>query len=343
MAEPAYGPETGGRSLADILREAGIENPSSKAGRRRRWDDFDDTGIRQRGAEQGRQPSAPGAAYGRRAGDLPLERPEDTGRRETYPRPQADLRRTGGHYRDEHRDEHRAEEPRRPREDRSPREERSFRESRPPRAERPAREDRSLREERSFREERPLREAPPVREERPQREDRPRGGRGRPVAAEPSTAAIPGLRPSRQPSVPGPAAAAEAPAKERRGGAGRAPRVEPAPATGPIPAVTDEVRELSDDAGPRESALAWLRFAGELVIAAAVGVGIYFLFTVLWQTLPHVAVVVAPLAVTGLVTGVSMWRQRFGHGQLKPLLLAVLVFAGTLLTVLPAAGLVSGG
>jgi membrane protein YdbS with pleckstrin-like domain len=119
--------------------------------------------------------------------------------------------------------------------------------------------------------------------------------------------------------------------------------VEPAPATGPIPAVGDDVRELSDDAGPRESALAWLRFAGELVIAAAVGVGIYFLFTVLWQTLPHVAVVVAPLAVTGLVAGVGMWRRRFGHAQLGPRLLAVLVFAGTLLTVLPAAGLVSGG
>jgi hypothetical protein len=183
-----------------------------------------------------------------------------------------------------------------------------------------------------------------------------RGGRGG-GAPEPSTAAIPGLRPSRQPSVPGAATAAtaatgataatavdsvDAPPRKRREGSTRAPRLEPAPATGPIPAVTDDVGELPDDAGPHESALAWLRFGGELVIAAAVGVGIYFLFTVLWQTLPHVAVVVAPLAVTGLVAGVSVWRQRFGHGQLKPLLLAVLVFAGTLLTVLPAAGLVSG-
>jgi hypothetical protein len=144
--------------------------------------------------------------------------------------------------------------------------------------------------------------------------------------------------------VPVAAAAVEVPERlrERRRGEDRTARPEHAPTTGRIPAVTDDVRELADDAGPRESALAWLRFAGELVIAAAVGVGIYFLFTVLWQTLPHVAVVVAPLAVTGLVAGVSMWRQRFGHGQLKPLLLAVLVFAGTLLTVLPVAGLVNG-
>jgi hypothetical protein len=120
-------------------------------------------------------------------------------------------------------------------------------------------------------------------------------------------------------------------------------RVDPAPLTGPLPAVPDDVSELADDAGPRESALAWLRFGGELVIAAAVGVGIYFAFTVLWQTLPHLAVLVAPLAVTGLVAGVSMWRQRLGHPQLGARLLAVLVFAGTLLTVLPAAGLITGG
>jgi membrane protein YdbS with pleckstrin-like domain len=106
--------------------------------------------------------------------------------------------------------------------------------------------------------------------------------------------------------------------------------------------VTDDIDELTEDTGPKESALAWLRFAGELLIAAAVGVGIYFAFTVLWQMVPKVAVVVAPLAVTGLVAGVSLWRQRFGHAHVGLRLLAVLVFAGTLLTVLPAAGLITG-
>src|SRR3954451_222883 len=104
MAEPAQrpgtrgpapqGPETGGRSLADILREAGIENPT-KTGRRRRWDDMDDTGTRQRRADAGDAPAKRDAGYGRRAGDLPLERPagtRDAGeRRGQYPRPESDL------------------------------------------------------------------------------------------------------------------------------------------------------------------------------------------------------------------------------------------------------------
>ncbi|TFV62647.1 hypothetical protein E4P41_06940, partial [Geodermatophilus sp. DF01-2] len=45
-------PDTGGRPLADILREAGVESPTR--GRRRRGDDLDDTGVRQRGSEGGR-------------------------------------------------------------------------------------------------------------------------------------------------------------------------------------------------------------------------------------------------------------------------------------------------
>jgi hypothetical protein len=135
----------------------------------------------------------------------------------------------------------------------------------------------------------------------------------------------------------------QSPPPQRRGEhSGPVPKIEPVPLTGPIPPVTDEVGEIADGAGPRESALAWLRFGGELLIAAAVGVGIYFAFTVLWQMVPHVAVLVAPLAVTGLVAGVGAWRQRLGHTQLGARLIAVLVFAGTLLTVLPAAGLITG-
>ena len=36
-------PETGGRPLADILREAGVESPTR--GRRRRGDELEDTGV----------------------------------------------------------------------------------------------------------------------------------------------------------------------------------------------------------------------------------------------------------------------------------------------------------
>ena len=38
MAEPDWNPDTGGRSLAEILREAGIES-ADRAARRRSWDD----------------------------------------------------------------------------------------------------------------------------------------------------------------------------------------------------------------------------------------------------------------------------------------------------------------
>jgi hypothetical protein len=123
----------------------------------------------------------------------------------------------------------------------------------------------------------------------------------------------------------------------------RRPPVDEHPSTGPIPVVRDEDAVLDEEeAGPKESALAWLRFAGELVIALAAGVGVYFLATVLWEQVPYVAVVLAPLAVTGLVAGVSVFRRRLGREPMGAPLLAVLVFAGALLTVMPAAGLLSG-
>ena len=83
MAEPDWNPDTAGRSLAEILREAGIEAPRSGR-RQRRWDDPDDTGgIRQRrsGPPSGEQP-----AFGRRASDL-READEPPARRRAVPEP----------------------------------------------------------------------------------------------------------------------------------------------------------------------------------------------------------------------------------------------------------------
>jgi Na+/H+-dicarboxylate symporter len=93
---------------------------------------------------------------------------------------------------------------------------------------------------------------------------------------------------------------------------------------------------------PAQSALAWARFAGELVLAVVVGVGTYFAFTVLWELMPYVAMVAAPLVLTALVAGVAAWRHRREQAQLGVRLLAVLVFAGTLLVIAPAAGLLAG-
>jgi hypothetical protein len=249
-------PETGGRPLADILREAGVESPTR--GRRRRGDELEDTGVRQRGSGDTGRVAADRSAFGRRAGDRAGD---------GAPTPD---RRSG---------------------------------RRPP---------------------------------------------------EPSTAAIPGLRPSRKPGVPGAeptaadGAAAERQPRERTVRE-REPRArtttDAAPRTGPIPVVRADDPPLLEDEGlaPREGALAWLRFVGELVLALAAGVGIYFLFTVLWQQLPYVAVLLAPVAVAGLVGGVWAWRQRQDREPAGVRLVAVLVFAGTLLTIAPAAGLLATG
>jgi hypothetical protein len=272
MAEPDWNPDTGGRSLAEILREAGIES-ANRAARRRSWDDPEETGIRQRRAEA--------AAAGR----------PELGRRKS---------------------------------------DRSVDERRP---------ERAAPERRAAAERRPA--ADPLDMRR--------------AAAEPgpSTAAIPGLRPDRKPGVPvagtmssGPVQTrAEPPAQRSAQRSARRPApVESHPSTGPIPVVRpDQIDDLDEaDATPRESALAWLRFAGELIIALAAGVGVYFAATVLWEMVPYVAVLLAPLAVAGLVAGVGLWRQRQGREPVGPRLLTVLVFAGTLLTIAPAAGLLAG-
>ena len=118
-------------------------------------------------------------------------------------------------------------------------------------------------------------------------------------------------------SAPGRRAAAAAALGTAASRSQRVAPVESHPSTGPIPVVRpDQIDATCDDdldATPQESALAWLRFAGELIIALAAGVGVYFAATVLWEIVPHVAVLLAPLAVTALVAGVGVWRQRQGR------------------------------
>jgi hypothetical protein len=277
MTEPDWNPDTGGRSLAEILREAGIES-ANRAARRRSWDDPEETGIRQRRAEAAAAAGRPD--QGRRRSDRSLDEPPPVPERR-----QAPERRSAADRR-------------------------------------PAADPREMR--------------------------RPEPG--------PNTAAIPGMRPDRKPGVPvvgtlpsgpvQPRRAAEPPPQRAtdRSARGAVP-VESHPSTGPIPVVRPEQFDDADDldATPHESALAWLRFAGELIIALAAGVGVYFAATLLWENIPHVAVLLAPLAVTALVTGVGAWRKRQGREPVGARLLAILVFAGTLLTIAPAAGLLAGG
>ena len=304
MAEPDWNPDTGGRSLAEILREAGIESANRAAA-----------------AAAGTTPTRPGSASDG-------QRPRRRAGRPGYGRRRSDRPRA------------------------SPRTSR-----RSPGRPRPARE----------------RAAPRLRDERGRSPTLPPRAAARRARRAP-TAAIPGLRPDRKPGVPAggampaagprrrrpstaprpapePAAAAPVRAGARRGAPRRRPSAGPRRSAvaarrrrgrlpvGPIPVGPEDADDL--DATPQESALAWLRFAGELVIALAAGIGIYFAATLLWENVPYLAVLLVPMAVTGLVAGVGAWRQRQGREPVGPRLLAILVFAGTLLTVAPAAGLLA--
>ena len=290
MAEPEWNPDTGGRSLAEILREANIES-ATRAARRRSWDDPEETGIRQRRAEAAAADRA--AGFGRRKSDLddappPRDRPDFS-----RPAPEPHTAAIPGL-----------------RPDRKPG---------VPGATAAVAPVAPVRERRTPAHSAPQRVVP---------------GRVTPERGSPERVV--------------PQRGADRRETDRR--SDRSGRVADHPVTGPIPVVRPgrfdepDIDDADDlEATPRESALAWLRFAGELVIALAAGVGVYFAATVLWEMVPHVAALLAPLAVTGLVGGVGVWRHRQGREPVGPRLLATLVFAGTLLTIFPAAELLSRG
>jgi hypothetical protein len=294
MAEPDWNPDTAGRSLAEILREAGIES-ASRAARRRSWDDPEETGIRQRRAEAA---AADHAGHGRRKSDHDdFDEPPPARDRPDFSRPAPEP--------------HTAAIP-------------GLRPERKPgvpvssaQPSAPVVLDR--------------RAAAPVERRGSQRGSQPGSPRGSQRGSQ-RDAAPPEQRAPQQSSR-----------RAAQRVAQRAPRVDEHPSTGPIPVVRPEEFDDADlDATPKESALAWLRFAGELLIAVAAGVAVYFTARVLWEMAPYGAMLLAPLAVTGLTSGVGMWRHRQGREPAGPLLLAALVFAGTLLTIAPAAELLAG-
>ena len=309
MAEPDWNPDTGGRPLAEILREAGID--TSRAAKRRRWDEPDEP-VRQR-----RPDAAPPAdrPFGRRRTDA--EEQEASAARSGATR--AGSRQVG-----------------------------------PPRSATPAgfppvrpSEDRravagpttaaipGLRPDRSPAVPHPSAPLPdiPLGALRGDRVAERVAGRDTGRVAERAvgrdTGRVADRGVDRDTGRTGVRAA--------RAGHRAAPREELS-STGPIPVVrAAEVDDLDGDASP----LAWLRFVGELVIALAVGIGVFFAATLLWEMAAYVALFLVPLAVTGLVAGVGMWRQRQGVEPVGPRLLALLVFAGTLLTIVPAAQLLA--
>ena len=296
MTRPDPNPETGGRPLAEILREAGID--MSRSARRRRWNDpaWDDP-VPQR----------------RRDHDADADRDTDTD--------------TGAQLRRRRSDLQAPETPGRGL--------RTARAAEPSTAAIPNMRPTA----------KPHVPTPP-----PTSTPAPAAGPAPVAGSAPAPSRTP--RPARtdrsRPAEPEPPASATTRTGTRTAGTRteprtgrRADRPDEEPSTGPIPIAAADL-SADEEIGGRESALAWLRFGGELLIALAVGVGVFFAFTVLWEMLPYVAVLAAPVVVAGLVGGVAMWRTRLGREQIGVRLLAVLVFAGTLLAIAPAAGLLSG-
>ena len=307
MAEPDWNPDTGGRSLAEILREAGIETElGTRPGRRRRTtDDPAGTGSSPRVDGAGRAPrptagqpspaAARSAAPGRPVGQAPAARSSSAAPGGQARVPGHDL---AGPVR-----------------------------ARLPPADRAGRSGRAGPGGRAG----PRPGAGLVRAVGP-------GGEGPPSdrmsatgrVGERADVAPPPVRPvaaratrARPQPTTGPACSARA----------RPPRRSPWPAPPPRPPGGRPPGHRADPRAARrgraggrggrgaahrqgERCSPGLRFAGELVVALAVGIGLYFAFTVLWELMPYVALVAAPASVTALVAGVAAYRQRRGQGSL---------------------------
>lgn len=96
-----------------------------------------------------------------------------------------------------------------------------------------------------------------------------------------------------------------------------------------------------DSAVPRTSGvLSWAILGVELLAALGLGVAAWYAFSALWDLLPYVAAFAGSLVVTGLVAVAGALRARTGRNPLGLPTLCILVFAGTVLVVLPAATLI---
>jgi len=86
----------------------------------------------------------------------------------------------------------------------------------------------------------------------------------------------------------------------------------------------------------RGGAVSWAILIVELLAALGLGIAAWYAFSALWELLPFVAAFAGPLVVTGLVAVAGALRARTGRNPLGLPTLCILVFAGTVLVVLPA-------
>lgn len=123
----------------------------------------------------------------------------------------------------------------------------------------------------------------------------------------------------------------------RRRAASAAPDVDPdvdIPAPAPAPATPDGAKATSR---PPRRVLGALRLLLELVVAAVLGVVVYYTFGLLWDLYPYLGVAAAALVLAGLAAAGQWLRLRRGGGALPPLVLGAVLVVGAILTLLPAA------
>ncbi len=106
------------------------------------------------------------------------------------------------------------------------------------------------------------------------------------------------------------------------------------------PAPADDPSEDDSAVALHSGAISWAILVVELLAALGLGVAAWYAFSALWELLPYAAALAGPLVVTGLVAVAGALRARTGRNSLGLPTLCILVFAGTVLVVLPAATLI---
>lgn len=104
--------------------------------------------------------------------------------------------------------------------------------------------------------------------------------------------------------------------------------------------MTPPLEEDEEQASTRGGVLGWAVLLVEVLAAIGLGIAVWYAFSALWDLLPYVAAFAGPLVVTGLVAVAGALRARTGRNPLGLPTLCILVFAGTVLVVLPAATLI---
>lgn len=92
----------------------------------------------------------------------------------------------------------------------------------------------------------------------------------------------------------------------------------------------------------RSSAVHWMLAIGEVVLAVAIGVGLSYVFRLLWDITPYVASVLAPVVICAVVGIVGLSRKKLGLGAIPLGLLLLVLFVTALLVVVPAAWVLNG-